>query len=327
MPGSSFSCVSFFTCFILWQLWFALVVATQSNAWLGTAVLVTNMRNFPLSRGTVAGILKGYVGISAAIFTVVYSMLLDQSSSNLLLFLTVGLPVICLALMYFIRPCAPAGEDSSVVCHFVFTQAASVLLAIYLLAITIVDDTVGITKTVSYVLLAIVAVMMLSPLGIPIKMTLFPAPSMKLAPLAGSSDCLVQGESDSTQRDPLLTPSSSASHLGSFYENEESSDAETLLAEGEGAVVKKKRRPRRGEDFTFRQAFVKADFWLLWILYFLGVGSGITVLNNLAQIGIAFGEDDTTLLLSLFSFCNFVGRLGSGAVSEHFVRLVITLKV
>ncbi|KAB1219421.1 hypothetical protein CJ030_MR3G001096 [Morella rubra] len=40
------------------------------------------------------------------------------------------------------------------------------------------------------------------------------------------------------------------------------SDVETLLAVGEGAV-KKKSRPHRGKDFKFREALIKADFWLL----------------------------------------------------------------
>ncbi|XP_022777116.1 protein NUCLEAR FUSION DEFECTIVE 4-like isoform X2 [Durio zibethinus] len=269
-------------------------------------------------RGTVAGILKGYIGISAAVYTVLYSSLLEQSASKLLLFLTLGIPVICLALMYFIRPCTP-GDDTSGHVHFVFTQAASVLLAIYLLTLTIIYDTVSLSDAVSYVLLAIVFIFLLSPLGIPIKMTLSRANAETLTPLAGSTEHLAQGEGDSSQADPLLSPSSSASNLGSFYESEYASDMETLLAVGEGAV-KKKRRPRRGEEFKFREAFIKADFWLLWVVYFLGVGSGVTVLNNLAQIGVAFGLDDTTILLSLFSFCNFAGRLGSGALSEHFVR-------
>ncbi|RZC69541.1 hypothetical protein C5167_032728 [Papaver somniferum] len=56
------------------------------------------------------------------------------------------------------------------------------------------------------------------------------------------------------------------------------------------------------------------------MVYFLGVGSGVTVLNNLAQIGIAQGTSDTAILLSIFSFGNFLGRLGGGVVSEHFVR-------
>lgn len=275
------------------------------------------MRNFPLSRGTVAGILKGYIGLSAAVYTVIY-MVLNDSSSKLLAFLALGLPVLCLAMMYFIRACTPAsGEDSSEHVHFLFTQAASVLLAIYLLSATVISDTVSLSDTVTYILIAIMVILLMSPLAIPLKMTLFPAKKLGPTP-ANSSDDLV----GSTQTDPLLIPSSSATHLGSFYENDDASDVETLLAVGEGAV-KKRRRPRRGEDFKFREALIKADFWLLWFSYFLGVGSGVTVLNNLAQIGVAVGADDTTMLLALFSFCNFVGRLGSGAVSEHFVRSLL----
>ena len=127
---------------MLWQLFLTLCIATNSNAWFGTPVLVVNMRNFPLSRGTVAGILKGYIGISAAVYTVIYSLVLKRSALDLLLFLTLGLPVLSLAMMYFIRPCTPAsGEDSSEHSHFLFTQAISVLFAFYVVAITIIDDT------------------------------------------------------------------------------------------------------------------------------------------------------------------------------------------
>ena len=71
---------------MFWQLFITLCIATNSNAWFGTSVLVTNMRNFPLNRGTVAGILKGYVGISASVYTVIYGVVLKKSPSNLLLF-------------------------------------------------------------------------------------------------------------------------------------------------------------------------------------------------------------------------------------------------
>ncbi|CAN0910526.1 Protein NUCLEAR FUSION DEFECTIVE 4 [Linum grandiflorum] len=290
-----------------WLLWIALVIATNSNAWFGTPVLVTNMRNFPLSRGTVSGILKGYVGVSAAVYTVVYSMVLKDNATHFLLFLTIGIPITALLMMYFIRACTPAsGEDSSVHIHFVFTQAASVLLAIYLLTTTIITDVFSLSNAVCYTLVSIMVVLMVSPLVIPVKMTLFPATSSKkrTPPVEGV-------ESASTE--PLLA------YQGSFIENEDASDVQTLLAVGEGAV-KKKRKPKRGEDFNFREALVKADFWLLWVTYFLGTGAGVTFLNNLAQIGVAFGLNDTTILLAIFSFCNFVGRLGSGVVSEHFVK-------
>jgi hypothetical protein len=172
---------------------------------------------------------------------------------------------------------------------------------------------VSINDVVSYILVAIMIILMITPLAIPLKMTLFPASQKNNVPIVGSSDQLASGGnvSTSTQTSPLLE---------SFHEVEDaSSDTEILIAEGEGAI-RKKRKPKRGDDFKFKEVLVKADFWLLWFAYSLGVGSGVTVLNNLAQIGVASGVEDATILLSVFSFCNFIGRLGAGAVSEHFVR-------
>ncbi|KAH0742723.1 hypothetical protein KY290_030716 [Solanum tuberosum] len=302
-----------------WMLWIALCVATNSSAWFSTTVLVTNMRNFPLSRGTVAGILKGYGGLSAAVYTEVYSALLRNSSSKLLLFLALGVPALSLLMMYFIRPCTPSlGEDSSESYHFLFVQVASIVLGVYVLTTTILEDVFSLNVLVSYTLLIIMVALLMAPLAIPVKMTFYPSNRGKL----GVSNVSVQDDSSAENSEPLLTPLSSSANLGSFQEGDEISEVDMLLAEGEGAV-KKKRRPRRGEDFKFTEAMVKADFWLLFLVYFFGVGSGVTVLNNLAQIGIAQGIHDTKILLSLFSFCNFVGRLGGGVISEYFVRIVV----
>ncbi|RVX05188.1 Protein nuclear fusion defective 4 [Vitis vinifera] len=262
-----------------WLLWFALCVATNSSAWLSTSVLVTNMRNFPLSRGTVAGILKGYGGLSAAVYTEIYTTTLHKSSSELLMFLALGVPLICFTMMYFIRPCTPAsGEDSAQHGHFLFTQAASVVLGSYLLTTTILNDIFSLSAPISYTFLAAMVLLLMAPLAIPIKMTLNPTNRSKSGILnqpVGSSESMLQGEENADKTEPLLTPSSSTASLGSFHKND---------------------------------------------IYFAGVGSGVTVLNNLAQIGIAQGVHNTTMLLCLFSFCNFLGRLGGGAVSEHFLR-------
>ena len=144
-------------------------------------------------------------------------------------------------------------------------------------------------------------------------MTLFPS-NKKFNRAANYSENL-------TAIEPLLTPVSSEANLSNINDGEGPSEVDVLLAVGEGTVrFKKKRKPRRGEDFTFREAIVKADFWLMWFVNFLGVGTGVTVLNNLAQIGVSLGFDDTTTLLSLFSFGNCLGRPGGGVVSEYFIR-------
>lgn len=273
-----------------------------------------------MSRGTVAGLLKGYVGLSAAIYTEIYGMVLKKSDTALLLFLTIGIPIICFSMMYFIKPCTPAsGEDSSEKKHFIFTQGASIFLGIYLLTTTVIADKLSVHRAVCYGFVVAMVIFMMAPLAIPIKMTLFPT-SKKLTGPVDSSGELASGSDEPNPTEvtePLLVKSSS--EYGSFREGDDSSDMDILLAVGEGAV-KQKRRPRRGDDFSFWQVLVKADFWLLWVVYFLGVGTGVTVLNNLAQIGYAQEERDTTILLSLFSICNFIGRLGGGAVSEYTVR-------
>lgn len=305
-----------------WLLWIALYVGTNSSTWFSTAVLVTNMRNFPLSRGTVTGVIKGYGGLSAAVYTEIYSVLLHNSSSKLLLFLTFGIPIISIILMYFLRPCTPtSGDDASEHSHFLFLQASSIVLGIYVLTATILSDVLPLSDSISYTLVVIMVLLLMAPLAIPIKMTLYPLKHRKSAAAAENAileNVSVLTECDADKTQPLLTPSSRA-NFGSFHENESMSDVDMLLAEGEGAI-KRTRRPRRGEDFTFTEAIIKADFWLLFLVYFFGVGSGVTVMNNLAQIGIAQGVTNTNILLSLFSFGNFVGRLGGGILSEHFVR-------
>ncbi|KAL3585420.1 hypothetical protein D5086_012287 [Populus alba] len=126
-------------------------------------------------------------------------------------------------------------------------------------------------------------VLLMAPFAIPIKMTFHrmrvSKPEMHHQPVETPDSVIQEDNADKTE--PLLKSSSSTTTLGSFRENVEASEVAMLLAEGEG-VVKKKRRPKRGEDFRFTEALIKADFWLLFFVYFVGVGSGVTVLNNLA---------------------------------------------
>ncbi|CAI5992964.1 unnamed protein product [Closterium sp. NIES-64] len=102
--------------------------------------------------------------------------------------------------------------------------------------------------------------------------------------------------------------------------------AELLLAVGEGAVRvgggRRRSGPRRGQDFTLQQAAVKADFWLLFVSFLCGTGSGLTAINNLAQMGAAQGYSSVRVFLSLLSVSNFVGRLLAGYASEHVVKWV-----
>nr|CAB3487549.1 unnamed protein product [Digitaria exilis] len=264
-----------------WVLWIALCIGTNSSAWLGTAALVTNMRNFPLSRGTVAGLIKGYVAVSAAVYTETFNGMLGNSPTNLLLLLALGIPTACIVVMYFVRPCTPSlDEDNSTEhSHFMYTQISSVVLGVYLMVATILGDTLNLSQAVTYLLFGIMILLLLAPLAIPIKMTIYPNKQTKEKPsnLAPSYSTDSLSGADPENSEPLLGSASTTLATGT-NESDESTDLDVLLAEG------------------------------------------VTVLNNLAQIGMAVGANDTTILLCLFGFCNFVGRILGGSVSEYFVR-------
>ncbi|CAI5933980.1 unnamed protein product [Closterium sp. NIES-65] len=96
--------------------------------------------------------------------------------------------------------------------------------------------------------------------------------------------------------------------------------SQILLAVGEGAVRTRRKGPRRGEDFTLVEALRKADFWLLVFSYICGCGSGLTAINNLAQMASSQGYSRVQLFVSLVSVWNFIGRLAGGYCSEHLVK-------
>ena len=341
-------------------------IGSNSATWFNTAVLVTCMRNFPHSRGTVVGILKGFVGLSAAIFAQVYIALLSSNSTLLLLFLAVVPTLVCLASMLLVRPVPAVGNvrDPEEKSDFDYITAVCIVLAGYLFVITLSERFVEMNNLIPIILTAVMVIFLAAPLAIPVKALseecygIGPIDEQDNTLQSDIQEPLLKGESDSQtniQRSnlPLTIREADAEEKSvrevatsthqdpghaldqeekgkkvSLHEdvvarlNQEEDDAEILLAVGEGAVKRPKRRPRRGEDFKLRQALVKADFWLLFFTFFCGVGTGVTVINNLGQIGQAQGYSNVNIFVSLISIANFLGRLGGGQLSEHYIRCV-----
>lgn len=92
-------------------------------------------------------------------------------------------------------------------------------------------------------------------------------------------------------------------------------------AEAEG----KRRGPRIGDEHTIAEALSTTDFWVLFISFLCGVGTGLTVMNNMGQIGAAMGYADVSVFISLISIWGFFGRIGSGTLSEYFLKCVFLI--
>ncbi|KAA3468770.1 protein NUCLEAR FUSION DEFECTIVE 4 [Gossypium australe] len=80
-------------------------------------------------------------------------------------------------------------------------------------------------------------------------------------------------------------------------------------------------KPERGDDYTVLQALTSIDTWVLFLATFFGLGSSLTAVDNLGQIGESLGYPNKTVtsFVSLVSIWNFFGRVFAGFVSEIMV--------
>lgn len=266
----------------------------NSTTWMNTAVLVTCIRNFRKNRGPVSGILKGYVGLSTAIFTDLCSSLFSDDPSSFVLMLAIIPFLVCLTAIVFLReipPSSTSGEEKEEVRYFGIFNAVAIVIAVYLLAF---DVTGNHGQLLSRAFAIILLVLLASPLSVPIYLM---ARNLKLF------KCVTLDiEGDVTE--PL-------SHV-----------TEPLLVEVSVAavVVVERRKPEIGEDHTIWEALRTVDFWILFFSFLCGVGTGLAVMNNMGQMGLALGYVDVSIFVSLTSIWGFFGRIISGTVSEYFIK-------
>ncbi|KAK9165152.1 hypothetical protein Scep_000343 [Stephania cephalantha] len=290
-----------------WQMCIFLCMGGNSTTWMNTAVLVTCMRNFRKNRGPVSGILKGYVGLSTAIFTDLCSALFSDSPSSFLLMLAIVPAVVCLAAVFFLRevpetPTATAAASAPDVTeshYFNIFNTLAVVIALYLLAF---DMTGHHGRTLSIAFSIGLLVLLSTPLAIP----LYSAMQNYYSTRSHAADIEHQIQ------DPLLGQDGS-------IDGAETRPAQTTVVE-----PNKKRRPLIGEDHSIVEATRTVDFWVLFVSFLCGVGTGMAVMNNMGQMGLALGHSDVSMFVSLISISGFFGRIVSGSVSEYFLGKAAT---
>ncbi|GAV74258.1 Nodulin-like domain-containing protein [Cephalotus follicularis] len=314
----------------LWVLCIALFVGTNGETYFNTASLVSCVQNFPKSRGPVVGILKGFAGLSGAILTQVYAMINAPNEASLIFVIAVGPSMVIIALMFIVRPVGGHKQvrpsDAS---SFLFTYSICLILAAYLIGVLLLEDLVSMNQTLVTIFGGILVLLILLPVIIPIILVFFsePRPPVEehLLPESdkqearsfeqdGNEIILSEVEDEKPPEVDSLPASERQKRISQLQ-------AKLFQAAAEGAVrVKRRKGPRRGEDFTLLQALVKADFWLIFLSLVLASGSGLTIIDNMGQIVESLGYSDTSIFVSMISICNFLGRVGGGYFSEIIIR-------
>ncbi|KAF5792976.1 putative MFS transporter superfamily [Helianthus annuus] len=310
----------------LWVLCVCIFVGTNGETYFNTGALVSGVQNFPKSRGPVVGILKGFAGLSGAILTQVYLMFNFPDEASIIFVVAVGPTIVITSVMFLIRPVgghkqARQSDDTS----FLALYGVCLILAAYLLAVLILQDLVDLNQTVLTALALGLVTLVLLPVVIPVTLVFFSPRSEEEEHLLnaekqevidhGKTEVILSEVEDETPSEidslPAEEREKRISHL----------QARLVQAAADGAVkVKKKKGPRRGEDFTLTQALVKADFLLMFFSLVLASGSGLTVIDNLGQMCQSLGYENPHIFVSMISIWNFLGRVAGGYFSELVVR-------
>ncbi|XP_020570812.1 protein NUCLEAR FUSION DEFECTIVE 4-like isoform X3 [Phalaenopsis equestris] len=300
-----------------------LFVGNNGETYFNTTALVSCLQNFPNSRGPIVGILKGFAGLSGAILIQIYTVIRSPDDAALIFMVAVGPSIVVIALMFIIRPVAvPKQVQPSDNSSFAFIYSLCLLLAAYLMATMLLQDLVNLSHNFIIMFTVALIILLLSPITIPLIITFgsHAASSDRKGLLSESQreepDELMVCEVEVEKSDEVdLLPESKRMMMNQQVQ------AELFQAAPVGAVrVQSRRGLNRGENFTLCQAFIEADFWLLFISLLLGSGSGLTVMDNLGQMSQSLGYDKPHIFVSLISIWNFLGRVVGGYLSEIIVR-------
>ncbi|MED6172688.1 hypothetical protein PIB30_052318 [Stylosanthes scabra] len=313
----------------LWMLCILIFVGQNGSTYYNTAALVSCVQSFPESRGPVVGILKGFVGLSGAIWTQIVAMISFPDQASLIFVIAVGPAMVSCALMFIIRPVESFNKQSSRSSEdgsgFMFIYSVCLLLAAYLMGVLILENMFNLDHNTITLIAIVLIILILLPIIVPIYMVFFTQPRNL------DQESLLQPPMQETRTSTPTRMEDDENRASSCRVEEDKAQKQTgetvkfqakisrVISEAV-KKLKQKNGPHRGEDFTLSQALVKADFLIMFFSLVLGCGSGLTMINNMGQICQSLGDNNVNVYISVISISNFLGRVGGGFFSEVIVR-------
>lgn len=311
----------------MWQMAIAMCLGGNSTTWMNTACLVTCLRNFAGNRGTISGLMKGYIGLSTAIFTVLCTSLFTGNSSAFLLLLAL-LPLgVNATAMVFMKPVASSTsskEDREEQTGFNIVNIIAGALSLYLLSYSIGAEVIDNYPVLNKLFAIGLIIFLMLPLVVPVRLLILERISLASLSLAKSQKS-VEEIQEPLLKGARVNDSETESHVESSTGAESSAvlSGAATVADVEEAVSLghyESKALKLGDEHTAWEALFTLEFWVLFFTFLCGIGTGITVMNNFGQIGQSLGTSDVAIFVTFISIFGFYGRVAAGAISEHFVR-------
>lgn len=300
---------------------------------------------------------KGFLGLSGAILVQFYHAIYGTDETSFVLMMFWLIPAVCLLFMFVIRP-LPA-SDANDKHWFDLFLAAALILASYLLSTNIVQSFLDLERPWVILNSLIIFFLLLLPALVVLKAEFQGREEVYIDKgdreplLSGSSDFkdhlsyhgVVVEDTESENYGELSQQSGHSATQPSLMQKDGQLEEDISILGQEGsscfseildstnltepacqsiasAENEKHVRPDIGEDFTLWQALLSLDFWILFIVTGCGMGSGLTMVNNVSQLGSSLGyaQETVSILVSLWSIWNCLGRIGAGYISESYLH-------
>ncbi|CDP07039.1 unnamed protein product [Coffea canephora] len=285
----------------VWMMCIYICVGANSQNFANTGALVTSVKNFPESRGIMIGLLKGFTGLSGAILTQVYLAVYGNDSKSLILLIAWLPAALSVVFVYTIREMKVVRQPNqlSIFYYFLFV---SIALALFLMVMTILQKAVAFSQAAYAGSATVACALLFFPLLIAIKQEWLIWKQRNRPDISSptvSIEIPLEIEPKQTSAAQSSSKKIDENQTALWYQN----------------IFKK---PKRGDDYTILQALSSTDMLVLFLATFCGLGSSLTAVDNLGQIGESLGYPTKTIksFVSLLSIWNFFGRIFSGFVSE-----------
>ncbi|CAJ2630782.1 unnamed protein product [Trifolium pratense] len=291
----------------VWQMCLYIFIGANSQSFANTGSLVTCVKNFPESRGAVLGVLKGYVGLSGAIITQLYSAIYYDDLKALILFIGWFPAAISFAFLRTIRYMKPVRQVNELKVFYNFLYI-SLGLAGFLLVMIIIQKKVNFSQSEFGVSAAVVIFCLFLPLVVVFieenkiwKSKKFALVDPSPVKIVTQSETVTETEKEKEKVNSVVTVPAPKKDT-KWYED----------------VFNP---PARGENYTILQALFSIDMLILFVASICGIGGTLTAIDNLGQIGtsLRYPKKSISTFVSLVSIWNYLGRVFSGFVSEHFL--------
>ncbi|KAI9186833.1 hypothetical protein LWI28_021429 [Acer negundo] len=288
----------------VWQMCLYICIGANSQTFANTGALVTCVMNFPESRGSLIGLLKGFVGLSGAIITQLYHAFYGDDSKSLILLIAWLPAATSFAFLRTVRIIKIVRQANELKIFYKMLYI-SLALAGFIMVVIILQNRLTFNRFEYVCSATLVIILLFLPIVIviPEEFTLWKAKKQALNDLS-------QFKVVSEEPQAVELPTQAPPPVVTVSSEKPVACTENIF-----------KPPDRGEDYTILQALFSIDMLILFISITCGVGGTLTAIDNLGQIGTSLGyaTRSTTTFVSLVSIWNYLGRVVSGFASEFLL--------